>query len=564
MQTLQTLIFLLTQWLVVFGTAALLFLGIGFLVALLQHGTAAPRLTFETLKRGYRDLLFLSPRRIGAIARLTFIEAYRRKAFAIGLLFLGIIMFAGWFVQPARNQSIAPYISTVITPMWFMLVPMSLLVACWGLPGDIKERSVHTVVTKPVRRSEIVIGRMFGYGAVLTVLLIAVAAVNYFWLIRQIPERLRDQLVARVPIYVSNEVDPNFTDPQTGRMGLKNFYFLDRSGARVVSGINVGDPWEYRSYIEGQTEARAIWTFTGLNVDELKQLGGLPLEHRFEAFRTYKGDIALQTRFRMTLENPETKFRVTLKELFPVREYATGGRERVLEIPAQIPYRDSYRVGAEEKVADLFSELISPDGRLTVEIACVEPQQFIGVNPADLFVRLPDRSFAMNYVKAMAGIWMLIMLLVCFGTSASCFVKGPVATLLCTGIIILGYFLGGQLEEQRAQLLTTGKIDGGGPIESLYRLVTKASEMPDNLGAKAVEATDNAAFALLNVTRMILPDLRSFRTEADETQLGLDISRGFDIPPMAMFYRFLTLLGYFVPLVVLGYFSLQLRELEHK
>ena len=49
-------------------------------------------------------------------------------------------------------------------------------------------------------------------------------------------------LVARVPIY-------------------GELRFLDREGNPALKGINVGQEWEYRSYIEGRTLASAIWTF---------------------------------------------------------------------------------------------------------------------------------------------------------------------------------------------------------------------------------------------------------------------------------------------------------------
>lgn len=543
----------LLQWLAVVGTAAAIFTTLGTLVSFIQNGTNAPRLLGGTFVRGFKDLFFLSFRRISAIARLTFMEAYRRKAFAVGVVFLGMIMFSGWFVGDSRNDSIAPYISTVVTPMWMMLVPMSLLVACWGIPADVKERSIHTVVTKPARRSEIVIGRIFGYGSVLTVLLVVVAVTNYFWLMGQIPERLRDQLVARVPVYG----------------GLT---FLDRQGLQTAKGINVGDPWEYRSYIEGQTESRAIWTFYQLDVESLKKMPSLPLEQRFEAFRTIKGDVAAQTRFRITLVNNATKLRVPIQQMFPVREFAEGGRDRVVEIPHKINYRDSYKANSEEKVADLFADLVDTSdaeagATLTVEIACVEPQQFIGVNPADLFVRMPDRSFAMNYVKAMSGIWLLVMLLVIMGTTFSTFVKGPVATILCCGLIVLGYQLSGHLAYQQQLAGANSAVQGqAGPLEALYQLVTKATDLPDNLGTKAVRGTDNAAISTLYVTNMVVPDLTTFTTEAkDQTMhLGLDISRGFDIPWSFMLYRLILVLSYFIPLVILGYFALQLRELEHK
>lgn len=558
------------QWLVVVGVASLVFFIVGVLVSFAQNGSSAPVVLGATFVRAIRDLTLLSPRRILALTKLTFIEAYRRKAFAVGVVFLAILMFSGWFVKASNRDSIAPYIATVITPAWMLLVPMSLLVSCWGIPADVKERSLHTVVTKPVRRSEIVIGRMLGYALVMTILLGIVAATNYVWLMRQVPAHLRDQLVARVPVYGA-------------------LTHLDRQGLPAEKGINVGDQWEFRSYIEGQTKSRAIWTFHHLDIPTLKKLDSLPLEQQFEAFRTAKGIVSAETSFNLTLINEESGLRVTLPDRFSVHEFSVGGRKRVIEIPHQIPFDASLTVGRAAPVGegeplpiDLFEELVEhdktvsytdKDGKrqtsqlgdcITVEIACFEAQQFIGVNPADMFIRMPDHSFVANYLKAVTGIWLLLMLLVIFGTTSSCFVKGPVATILCCGILILGYHLGNHLDIQRAQLAVSGKIEGGGPLESMYRLVTKRSDLPDNMGTRVIKLVDQGANSMLYVTQMAVPDLRKFSTEAKDLQLGLDISRGFDIPFYDMVYRFLIVISYFIPMVVLGYFSLQLRELEHR
>ena len=84
----------------------------------------------------------------------------------------------------------------------------------------------------------------------------------------------KGQLQARVPIY--------------GKLA-----FLDKTGSEKEKGINVGDEWTYRSFIEGRTAAAAIWTFDGLSEDlfpESKFPNGIPVEMTIEVFRTYKGN----------------------------------------------------------------------------------------------------------------------------------------------------------------------------------------------------------------------------------------------------------------------------------
>ena len=132
----------------------------------------------------------MSPRRIGAIASLTAKESIRRQDILVGLVFVLLFMFAGWFLHGTDIDTPAkPYISFALTAIRWLIIPVALLLSCWGLPADIKVRSLHTVVTKPVRRSEVVLGRMLGYGAVMTIGVVIMGVVGYIWILRSVPSR---------------------------------------------------------------------------------------------------------------------------------------------------------------------------------------------------------------------------------------------------------------------------------------------------------------------------------------------------------------------------------------
>ena len=50
-----------------------------------------------------------------------------------------------------------------------LLVSVGLLLAAFSIPNDIKNLTIHTIVTKPVERFEIVLGRFLGYLGLVTV-----------------------------------------------------------------------------------------------------------------------------------------------------------------------------------------------------------------------------------------------------------------------------------------------------------------------------------------------------------------------------------------------------------
>lgn len=248
---------------------------LGLVGALLSGGgLAAFR---HGLKSFFKDIAGLSPRRIGAIAWLTMKEALRRKALLVFVVFAILLMFGGWFLTNTNERvelQRSVHVTFMLTTISWLILPVAMFLSCWGIPEDIRVRSLHTVVTKPVRRIEVVVGRMLGFITMSTAVLLLMAIVGYFWIQRQYPVMVDedgtriDPLACRVPNYGS-------------------LYFISPEGIPVSHGINVGDPWLYRSFVHGNSRARAVWQFAGVTPEQLGD--ELRLESRFEAFRTVKG-----------------------------------------------------------------------------------------------------------------------------------------------------------------------------------------------------------------------------------------------------------------------------------
>jgi hypothetical protein len=345
----------------------------------------------------------------------------------------------------------------------------------------------------------------------------------------------------------------------------------------------VGDIWSFRSYIEGVTKAAAIWTFDNLDVEQLKELPELRLENSFEAFRSHKGTIGEPIRYRLTLVNPKTKLRVSNGDLVrgvaefnsevlrgdasapaPEGEPAASSQRpsTVISIPRKISYIDVTASGSEgqSKTADLFDDLFDGDS-LTVEVTCLDAAQHIGAAQSDLFVRLPDRGFASSYSKSIFSLWLMLMLICIIGTTASCFVKGPVATLLTFSLLLLGATLRPTMDDLLQQFAEKQKVLGGGVLESLYRIVlqlNQSQDLPRNPTTITMDWIDDRMFDILGAFRNFIPNFTYFDSSA-YTINGFDVSWSASLLPAIA-----TTLAYILPCILLGYFSLQLRELEAK
>ena len=273
-----------TSWMVLVGILTLISVGLSFVLSLARNGVSGVAIFTTGLGSYLGDLFSLSPKRIYALTKLTLLEAIRRKALLVFVVFAVLLMFAGWFLTDTNSRpelQVSIHVTFLLTAIAWLILPAVIFLSCWALPEDIRIRSLHTVVTKPARRLEIVIGRMAGMGIVSCLVLVVMGVIGAVWIYRKLPENSRSQLTCRVPVF--------------GQL-----YFFDADGQPAATGINVGDTWMYRSHIAGNSRARAVWMFRDVNEssivtdtigtgDEAKTVEGLKLECRFEAFRTVKG-----------------------------------------------------------------------------------------------------------------------------------------------------------------------------------------------------------------------------------------------------------------------------------
>ena len=158
----------------------------GYVVSAARYG---PVEGFYAMARAIRDLVRFdlpgtSPRRVLALARLAFKEAIRRKVlFVIGVFVVGLLL-AGWFLNPDSEDPARLYISFVLTGTNYLMLALALFISAFSLPADISSKTIYTVVTKPVRPTEIVLGRMIGFLAVGTVMLIPMGLASYVFVTR--------------------------------------------------------------------------------------------------------------------------------------------------------------------------------------------------------------------------------------------------------------------------------------------------------------------------------------------------------------------------------------------
>jgi hypothetical protein len=165
--------------------ASLFGLFFGYLVAAFRHGPSEAFYVVAKVVAGAGpDWIRSSPRRIVAIARLAAKEALRRRVILIAFaIFAVALLFGGWFISGAENQE-RVYINFVMFGTQMLILMMVMLISAFSLPEDIRNRTIYTVTTKPVRTSEIVVGRILGFAALGTGLLALMGVISLLFVWR--------------------------------------------------------------------------------------------------------------------------------------------------------------------------------------------------------------------------------------------------------------------------------------------------------------------------------------------------------------------------------------------
>jgi hypothetical protein len=564
----------------------LIALAVGYVVAAFRYGPlGGGDLVYRRLKTAIFDLFSMSPKRIFALAWLAVQESLRRRVLVGFGVFVLILLFAGWFLDTQSTDPATLYLSFVLTATTYLVLLMALFLSAFSLPTDIKNHTIYTIVTKPVRPGEIVLGRILGFTAVGTVLLALMGVISYVFVMRVLnhthevevaslkedPGDTTGQRVGRTSSTQNHrhtvtldadgvgstdvvqghwhEVDEVTEDGETRYVMsaprdlfnarvpayASSLRFKDRTGKGSDKGINVGNEWTYRSFIEGGTLASATWVFEDVTPQRFPN--GLPIDMTIRVFRSHKGEIERGILGSLVLRNP-----VTGRASQGINFEAKDGYIDTRTIPRELTDPSGNRI-------DLFDDLVA-DGALEMQLQCLEVEQYFGVARPDLYLRAHDASFALNFAKSFVGIWIQMLLVTSFGVMFSTFLSGAVAMMATLAALVLGFFT------NFIYGVAVGTIEGGGPAEALVRLLTQrnvTTDLEPGLPRTVVQALDNVFMFFMRTVTSLLPDFRKF-SDVDY------VAYGFDIPWDLLGMQIVSAVGYLVAVSAVGYFFLRTRE----
>ena len=672
-QTLQDSAFLV---LAISFTCIVLGIFFGYLVATFRHGPFEAFYVVSTVVfQAIPDFIKTSPRRVTAITYLSAKEAIRRRVILVTFIIFALaLLFGGWFINSGVTNPEQVYVNFVLFGTQLLVLMLGLLISAFSLPEDIKNRTIYTIVTKPVRATEIILGRIFGFGLLGTGLLIAMAVISLLFVWRGLSHEhavpsnpdnpsadagtiasfnevltpgkskagrrlsancLRELMTGpqnghRHQLEYVREVRPASATPPNTKSVVKqeelpgnqiayyrvicqpaaghtheviiegsgddavvklgpaqgyyrarmpvycdtvNFYNRDGTIKGIVNrkgekkdeagreidgsaGINIGKQNTYRGYLDGGTSlSKAEFNFVDITESRFNNDAEIiPLELSLGVFRTHKGFIDRRIRasiqFESVPDNPEEpgdKF-VSDPLVFETREYEIQTIRVWRNQPGRLISPDGIEIGSANY--DLF-EQYAANGKLKVVIRCEDAGQYIGVGLGDVYFRAQDNQYWVNFFKGYIGIWLQMMIVITLGVTFSTFLSTPVTMLATLCTIILG-FLAKFIQNMQAP-----EAAGGGPLESMIRLVTQKNmtvELEESFGTTFLKQTDNVLVYCLRSLTHVAPDFSR-----------LDFSKflkyGYWIENDRIFVAMAASLALCFGLYVFGYFCLKTREI---
>ncbi|HEV3164629.1 MAG TPA: hypothetical protein VGZ22_11425, partial [Isosphaeraceae bacterium] len=580
-----------------------------------------------------QEVIAVRWRRLYAIAWLSVIESMRRMwaPWVVIAVFLVILAFTDWFLIPPRTAEMGRlYVGTLALLCSLLITVMVAILTPISLPHDIQMQTIYTVVSKPVRRVELVWGRILGFMCIVTVLLGLFGFISLAYLYRTVHGKIEatESLASRAAQQnrperarqLREEADQLRTR-MSARLPVKgSLTFIDSRGTPQIKGIDVGQELEFRSHIEGATPAMAIWQFgsrvpdpfdlkiaqaspqhpirplnlripiesllradsiEGLlnQIVELKyqeamitaqqrqpnlpvsegnrltaELGQLheqsqritaeyerlksqaddldakakaaadagkkgdadsfhsqaaamhspnvPLEMTFTVYRTTKGTIGEPVGASLKVINPHTG--EDYVRVFSIREYYTN------------------------KEAFPASVLAGSRGDLRIEVKCISPTQYLGMSESDLFILAQSGDFGTNFMKGLCGIWLQALVLTAIGVWAGTFLSWPVALLTTLAFFVAGQVAFGFLQEFAMQTL-----QGGGPFESLIRLLSHdnmQTELTPTLAVVTAKTLDSIVMPIMSRLVYIVPNFGAL-------DVSNTVADGFAVTNSLLFWR---------------------------
>ena len=132
---------------------------------------------------GLRDLFRFSIGRTRAISSVCFAESIRKRVLWLTPLAIAGVIVVSQFQRPLDEMdAIRQTTKFCLFAAGLLVMVASIMLACTSLPKEIENRVIYTVVTKPISRLEILVGKIAGFAGVSATILLIMGLFTFGYL----------------------------------------------------------------------------------------------------------------------------------------------------------------------------------------------------------------------------------------------------------------------------------------------------------------------------------------------------------------------------------------------
>lgn len=315
-----------------------------------------------------------------------------------------------------------------------LLCLLTIIVSIYSLTSDIQQRQIYTVITKPVRRFQLLIGKLLGVIILDAALLILFAATIYAIAV-YMPKFFKateDQQSALENEFFTARVGLIPAEADVTKEALDTYKELEKedqldglfpglSYQEIIAQITTRKKLEKRAAVVGQS---LLWEFHNVR----------PLDPNESLFIKFKYDVSVTP--------PDSQvFSQWLVGDYRQVKYGTKIETRIYPFNRKDSVRTSHEI-------EVPADAVAKDGYLAVGFLNVPLNDTVVIFPLEdgLEVLYRADTFTANFVRVALVILCRLIFLACLGILSATFLSFPVAILLCLVLFLTASFSGFVME----------------------------------------------------------------------------------------------------------------------
>lgn len=322
------------------------------------------------------------------IAGHTFREVIRKKILHV-LIGLGILILIVSPFIPTTDEADARVKMMLV--VFFQVVVLLCIVgmvflSATSIPHEIEDRTIYGILSTPVSRLKIVVGKITGFSLVSAFVLIILGLVNIVAIYRvasKLPEGYRGILKAR------NE----FTASQFSIQGKLHH-------------VRQGIVW-----IEGGRSGIALWSFS-------------------ELYKKLDSKSSFEVEFNLKIDSSRKD--IDAIPLVVGTEDAGEGQCKTSVLSAKID---------EPLTVKIDPAIVGKSGAVNVTVFPIHSTDYIGVTQGDAKLFAVQNGFVYNYAKAIVITFLKFLLIISIAVMGSTYLSAPVSIVSALVIFLCGHIL---------------------------------------------------------------------------------------------------------------------------